>query len=326
MRLFKVIWVAIIYSQVSGCANFWGFTPQPNYASYVGYGERHGGDVGGDPGTSPEIYNSGRDSATSKGSTKTDSSDRAEARREEAEQKRLANIEAAKKEAERKAAEARLAAVNAAKIEAERKAAEERLAAENAAKTEAQRTQEESDKKLAIAAMEANKIFIKKTEQVIPLAPKDGLAIIAELGEAWSRLSWPMPRDPAVGKFVGGAGAAVDALKNYQDYSTLNSALREIESFRATMKEGEVAHLVISTTREGDVYVSRVPSADTPVYRAEGTQTFRTEISTPSPNTLWEHLKTEEQRQKELQDFYDKLDEATKKVLDENMRKGLKLH
>lgn len=307
MNFFKVIGAAALFIQITGCVNFFGVASRPNYASYVSYGERHGGDVGGDSGTSKEINNSGRDSAISKGSTKTDSSDNAETRREEAEQKRIAANEAQRKEEERKAAAAR-------------------LAAENVAQTEAQKAKEEADRKQAIAAMEANKIFIPKAEQVIPLAPKDGLSIIAELGEAWSRLSWPMPRDPAVGKFIGGAAAAVDAVKMAQDYRTLNRALLEIETFRATMKEGEVAHLVISTTREGDVYVSRVPNADSPVYRAEGTQTFRTEISSPSPNTLRDHLKTEEQRKKELQDFYDKLDAATKKIVDENMKKGLQLH
>ena len=109
----------------------------------------------------------------------------------------------------------------------------------------------------------------------------DAATIVGLLGEIWQNLRWPQPIDPAIGRYIGGFGAAIDALQRGLDIRSLNQANEGMRRIRDRMGPNELKVIHIRKGTDGQVKVYEVPKRFEPILKSPGETVIEVEIVTP---------------------------------------------
>lgn len=101
----------------------------------------------------------------------------------------------------------------------------------------------------------------------------------AAMANVWDfSMATPKIENPALAKYIGGVGAAIEAVQMAVDFHTLHVVQQRISWETAKLKGGEVGYYYINVTPSGDVSITRLKSLDQDVYRQEGAKAIKTTI------------------------------------------------
>ncbi|WP_439125917.1 MAG: hypothetical protein ACNJA3_28835 (plasmid) [Pseudomonas rhizophila] len=148
-----------------------------------------------------------------------------------------------------------------------------------------------------------------------PAPQLDTAAILNAMAEVANNSKFMPKVDTRWERFVGGFGAAMDAVNFALDYRTLLRVQNRIAWEMATLKGGEVVHVSIGISPSGEISLIRLHAPDSDVISTEGTRSFRTTlVGVTSPQVLMEKLKgaAAERSNREHQD---KISEELQRIL-----------
>lgn len=132
-----------------------------------------------------------------------------------------------------------------------------------------------------------------------------------------------MTPETRASKYIGGVGAAIEAVQWTKDLGTVFKAQDAINQFQRNMKAGETAYVLVSASPEGKVSVLRLDRPDAPVISDGKQNSFVTKIVVPE-FTSQQLMKPPEDREKALKEFYDAADAGQKEIINkERKRLGL---
>lgn len=124
-----------------------------------------------------------------------------------------------------------------------------------------------------------------------PAPQLDTAAILNAMGEVASNSKFMPKVDTRLDRFVGGIGAAMDAVNFALDYRTLLRVQNRIAWEMATLKGGEVVHVSIGISPSGEISLIKLLAPDSSVVSTEGSRSFTTTlVGVTSPQVLMEKL------------------------------------
>lgn len=113
---------------------------------------------------------------------------------------------------------------------------------------------------------------------------------------------------------AGGVQALIDFAKSVKDLNTIASAQNEINKYARKMEPDTLHKVVISISPEGVTRITQIDGIPHGVWQDGKSKYFETTIFNP-PQISTELSKSEEQRKKELDDWYNSLDEEQKLII-----------
>lgn len=148
-----------------------------------------------------------------------------------------------------------------------------------------------------------------------PAPQLDTAAILNAMGEVANNSKFMPKVDTRWERFVGGFGAAVDAVNFALDYRTLLRVQNRIAWEMTTVKGGEVVHVSIGISPSGEISLIRLLAPDSDVVSTKGSRSFTTTlVGVTSPQVLMEKLEGAA-AQRSNRAYQDKISEELQRVL-----------
>lgn len=162
------------------------------------------------------------------------------------------------------------------------------------------------------------------TAPAIPGPSMDAKALVDSFSLLAENLSTKyqdtMTPETRTSKYIGGVGAAIEAVQWSKDLNTVFKAQDAINQFQRNMKAGETAYVLVSASPEGKVSVLRLDKPEAPVVSDGKQNSFVTKIVVPE-FTSQQLMTPPEDREKALKDFYDAADTGQKEIINRERRR-----
>jgi hypothetical protein len=149
----------------------------------------------------------------------------------------------------------------------------------------------------------------------------DAAAVLNAMSDVLDNSLTKIEVDTPLQKYVGGIGAAMDAVNMAIDYNTLLKIQNKIAWITSTLKGGEVAYISISVTPGGDVSLVPLLSKDADVFEDPGSKTVRTTIVGVMTTSELMHKLDKQAREKANAELQIKIDEDLRQAIQNSWKK-----